>query len=310
MEETIVKTKKLKISNRPIIYRRTGAERVIYIVMFVFFLLYAIILLAPILLMVMNSFKGALEYNDDMRNHMIYALPDQFRWQNYTEAFQYIKVPIGNREVGIVEMLFNTIWMAALPPILQQFVLFGCAYAFAKYNFKIKGFMYQLNLILMMMPIFGATVATMKLYVAYGLYNQPLLLYITALTGFGGQWLMTIGFFKGISWSYAEAVFLDGGGHFTAFFKVMLPQAMQLFGVFYVLAFIGKFQEYESFLLYMPDYCTLATGMYYCQTILPRRGEQPMYYAALFMSAIPLLIIFIIFSEKIMTSVTMEGLKG
>ena len=66
MKETTMKTKKLKVNNRPVIFRRSGLEKVIFGIVFVLFLIYAIALLAPLLLMVMNSFKGALEYNDDI----------------------------------------------------------------------------------------------------------------------------------------------------------------------------------------------------------------------------------------------------
>jgi ABC-type maltose transport system permease subunit len=43
---------------------------------------------------------------------------------------------------------------------------------------------------------------------------------------------------------------------------------------------------------------------------LPRLGNTPAYYAALVISMIPLLTVFIIFSDKVMANFTVGGLKG
>ena len=305
-------TPKMKrVNKHPIIFRRqTFGEKLVFGIMFVFFVLYAIALLFPLGLMIMNSFKSALEYNDDMIMGQLYALPDKWLFSNYADAFTYIKVPIGNRDVGIPEMIWNTVWMAGGGPFVSVTTVMVTGYVFARYDFKIRSFMLKLNIALMMIPVFGVQPATMRFFIRTNLYDNPLLIFISAIQGFGGSFLLFLAFFKGIAKDYAEAAFIDGAGHFTVFFKIMVPQALGMWLVFFILAFMGSYQSYESHLLYMPSYCTLATGMYYCQTILPRRGDQPMYYAALFLSAIPILILFLTFQNSIMEKVHLGGLKG
>ena len=85
----------------------------------------------------------------------------------------------------------------------------------------------------------GTAGATFKLVSDMGIYDTPLFVVVTSLSGFGVNFLMMYGFFNSISWSYAEAVFIDGGGHFTVFFKIMLPLAFMPMLTIAIISFIG-----------------------------------------------------------------------
>ena len=90
----------------------------------------------------------------------------------------------------------------------------------------------------------------------------------------------------------------------------MLPQARSMMLVFLISAILGSYTEYESRLLFMPDWITVAVGLYYEQMILPRSGNAPAYFAALYISAIPILMFYVIFGKTFMTSLNIGGLKG
>lgn len=117
-------------------------------------------------------------------------------------------------------------------------------------------------------------------------------------------------FFKNISWEYAEAALIDGAGHFTVFFKIMLPMAVPVVGALALLNGIGAWNAYMDVLLYNPDWPTLASGLYGLSRTLPRLGNTPAYYAALVIALIPILVLFCIFSDKIMKNFSVGGLKG
>ena len=117
------------------------------------------------------------------------------------------------------------------------------------------------------------------------------------------------GIFKNISWSYAEAVFIDGGGHFTVFFKIMLPQALPAITVLLIDNAIDLWNESHTFIMYLPSTPTLATGMYYAKGEITRFG-YPLYYAGLVMTIIPPVLVFIRFSDFMMRSLSIGGLKG
>ena len=79
-----------------------------------------------------------------------------------------------------------------------------------------------------------------------------------------------------------------------------------------IMAFIGAWNDYMTMILYMPDFPTLASGLYVIEASLKRGdgGNYPVYYAALMISCIPIIVIFSVFSDIIMSNFTIGGLKG
>ena len=144
-----------------------------------------------------------------------------------------------------------------------------------------------------------------------GIYNTPQFPILTNCAGFGFNFLILYGFFSNLSWSYAEAVFIDGGGHFTVFTKIMLPQALPCIVTLFITSFITCWNDYQTLLLYMPDYPTLASGIYKIQLSIKRDGTKyPEYFAGLVIAVLPILVLFSVFSDTIMSNFTVGGLKG
>lgn len=68
----------------------------------------------------------------------------------------------------------------------------------------------------MTIPIDGSMGRTINSSAELGLYDTPFYVVATHLSGWGFNFLVMYGFFKNIS-GYAEAAFIDGGGHFLVF---------------------------------------------------------------------------------------------
>ena len=90
----------------------------------------------------------------------------------------------------------------------------------------------------------------------------------------------------------------------------MRPQVLPLMFTLGLLAFITKWNDYMSPLLYLPDMPTLATGLYRFRSIAERKFDYPSLYAGMFICLLPILIIFAIFSERLLGKVSMGGIKG
>ena len=183
-------------------------------------------------------------------------------------------------------------------------------YVIAKYKFKARGIYYGIIVFSMTIPTLGATSAIFKLYSDLNLYDTgPLLLFVTSLGAGGMNFLVMHAYFRNVPWEYAEAAFMDGAGHFMVFLRIMLPMALPAMGAIALIAGIGAWNEYMNVLMYMPSTPTLASGLYGLSTTLPRLGNTPAYYAALVIALIPILVIFCIFSDKIMRNFSVGGLK-
>ena len=60
----------------------------------------------------------------------------------------------------------------------------------------------------------------------------------------------------------------------------------------------------------MPSFITISVGLYHLSMLLPRIGETPVYFAALFMASIPIAIIYLTVGKRMMTAMNIGGLKG
>ena len=75
------------------------------------------------------------------------------------------------------------------------------------------------------LPLFGGTAATLKLYKAINFYNNPIAL-VTSIGLYGGYFFYMYSFYKSLKWEYAEAALVDGAGHYRVFFRIMLPMVI------------------------------------------------------------------------------------
>lgn len=300
-----------KVRERNILTSRGTGEKVIFAVVFVFFTIYALSLIFPIFYLFINSFQSKLDYYNNLGTEgNAFALPEVWKWENYVTALSnmFAHDSYGN-QIGLPEMFFNSLWYVVFSVGLS---ILGCSftgYALSKYDFFGRKAIYAVIIFTMTIPIIGSTGASFKLMVDLGIYNTPLVL-VTSFGGFGFNFLILYGFFKNLSWSYAEAVFIDGGGHFTVFFKVMLPMTKAPIFTLAVMAAISAWNDYNTPLLYMPDYPTVASGLYKIKESFMRVGDTPAYFAGLIMSMIPVIVLFSCCSGTIMKNFTMGGLKG
>lgn len=300
-----------KSGSESILTKRSTTEKVLFGIVFVIFALYALTLVLPFLFMFISSLKSSLEYIDDLIAGSTLGMPDEWMFSNYVLAFTQMSVQdsMGN-DVFLPQMLLNSVWYTAECIIASVGASAITGYCLSKYRFKIRGLLYGVAIFSMTIPIIGSSGAAMKLAYNLGIYNTPLYPLLTGFSGFGFNFLILYGFFSGIPWSYAEAVFMDGGGHGTTFFKIMLPQAWPAMLTLSIMTFISAWNNYMTPLLYLPDFPTMASGIYRIKLTFTRGGNYPAYYAGLLVSTLPVVLLFVCFSDVIMKNFTVGGLKG
>ena len=291
----------IKRKENKFLNRRTVPERIAFEIIFIIFAIHSLTLLVPTVWMFMSSFKGRLEYFGEP-----FALPKVWEFNNYVQAFTMLNVG----QTTFVGMIFNSLWYTVLATGVSLIMPSITGYVLSKYNFKCRTLIFSVAVACMVIPIVGATASHMKTIAFFGLYNSPFYVVVTNLGGFGGTFLVYYGFFKSVSWAYAEAAEIDGAGPFMIFFRIMIPQAVPILLTYAITGAIANWNEYNTMILYLPSYPTLASGLFEYQANMVRAADYPVYYAGLIISMIPTIILFSAFSGKIMTSLSIGGLKG
>ena len=281
-------------------------------------ILYAVSLLVPIYWMISNSFKGYIEYYETPTHTLPKHIIQGFK-ENYTFMFNKLEITRvipgkGRVTFTVWQMLQNSILFAVLSPLFSNFIYMICAYAISKYSFPGRNFLYSLGIVVMILPLMGGSASMMLLRKATGTYDNMFLMIVTGVScGFSGiTFLMFYAAFKAIPWTYAEAVFLDGGGHLTVFVKIMIPMVFPTFGVLSMLGFLSAWSNYELFLVWLPSYANLAFGLYMMQNDL--RIElgvtTPQILAAFVIISIPTAILYFSIQKFFIGSFQVGGLKG
>lgn len=115
---------------------------------------------------------------------------------------------------------------------------------------------------------------------------------------------------QNLSWTYAEAAYLDGASEAQVFFKVMIPMCISPICALAVLRAIGIWNDYNTSLLYLQKLPTLATGLYIFKSQMIYKVRMDILLAASILSIIPVLVLFLVFNKTLLDLDLGGGLKG
>lgn len=238
-----------------------------------------------------------------------------FTLGNFAEAVQkfaqQISDPeVGMRVVGYWEMTWNSVWFSVGCTLMKIISTVCFAYAVARFEFKGRKFLYAFVILQMMLPIYGQTSANYSLLLKLGLVDNPGYL-LGQGAGHGMYFLITYSFFRNLPTGYEEAAKIDGAGPFTIFAKVMLPLAKSIVSALTIMQFISNWNDYPNVLIYLKSYPTLSSALYTLKSQAFTLGLQtPSYFAGIFISILPVAVLFIVFNKQIMENVSIGGMKG
>ena len=280
--------------------RRSKTEKIVLSVVFVFFLAYAITLIFPFAWAFLSSLK-----TDDEYFEKVFAWPKRWLFSNYVHAFSEFKIG----KTTMIGMIGNSLWLTFAGTFVAIMVSSAMAYIIAKYPFRGTKLIYNTAIFTMIIPIVGNLPSMYKLVTSLNL-NNPVGIMALYAGGFGFNFIILHGFYRSVSWSYAEAAFIDGASDWQVYWQVILPQANPALISIAILSCIGIWNDYYTPFLYLKDYPTLALGIYQFEIEMTYRSNVPIYYCAILLSTLPILIVFCVFQETIMENTVAGGLKA
>lgn len=234
-------------------------------------------------------------------------------WNNYAVAFKAIHVTKNGVPLGVPILLRNSLLFAIGNAFFSVLTACIASYVLAKYNYIgwVKG-LWLIVLIQNYMPISSSLAGNIKFLHMLGLYDSMIGNWLWSCGAFGALFLLYYATWKGVSWSYAEAAFIDGASHFKTMVMIMWPMTATIFGVLCLTQFISLWNDYMTPLYYLPSYPSMAYGAWLFQFNIdePDVAVAPIQIAGLYILALPVLMIFLVFRNKLMGSLTMGGLKG
>ncbi len=168
----------------------------------------------------------------------------------------------------VLRWFVNSVKIAASASGLILLLSASCAYAFARMKFAGRSKILSALLVLQMFPLVLALVAVYSILEfigrflpAFGLDTHPGLV-LAYLGGIATHIWMIKGYFDSLPASLEESAAIDGASPLRTFLSIILPSAVPVFAVVFILAFIGLIGEYPtaSVVLQNTATWTLAVG--------------------------------------------------
>ena len=272
---------------------------------------YCFSLLLVLFWLVYTSLKSNSEYI-----YSTFSFPKRLEFKNYSEAFIKMRTPItvpqGVVSIGIGEMAFNSVIRSFSCSLIIVFCTTCVAYVVGMYDFKGRNFIFNLGIVVMILPIIGSLPSAMMIRKNLGIYDNMLLYILTCPSNvFGMNFLILIGAFKSLPKAYKESAQIDGAGHHAIFYRIYLPMILPTCAVLFILQFLGSWNDYMTPMIWLPSYPNLAYGMYYFErNAQVYEANVPTILAGFTIVMIPTTIIYIFSQKLIVSKFTVGGLKG
>ena len=287
-----------------------GIDKTIRTILWVILIVYCVSLLILPIWMFLTSLKDPLEYATSA-----FAFPKSFNFDNYKSVFEKLQITIDYQTTYTLWDMAGFSILYSVGVSLMSVILTTCmAYVIAKYKFPGRNFLYSLGIVIMIIPIVGNLPSAMVMRKALGTYDNIVLTILTSpCTAFSGLYFLLLhGAFKQLPWDYAEAVFVDGGGHYSAFFRMYLPMILPTMTVIFVLNLLGAWNDYMTFMLWLPSTPNLAYGLYLFQGVSRALYKSSIteIMAGFTLVIIPTVIMYLASQKLILSKFTVGGLKG
>lgn len=293
------------------LFERSWASCILFGLALVMLVLIVFAQVYPLLWMINTSLRTDIEVFINM-----FGPPNALHFENYSSVWDLIGVDVfiegyGYVRYNIGRLLGNSVLIAVLMPIKGTVSSVITAYIIAKYKFKGSGILVGINIFVMILPIVGSLPSQLKIYNVLGMYDNFVMQALLGASPFGFGLLVYIGMFKGVPDAYLEAARIDGAGHFRTFVQIALPPVLPTVAVFYLLAVLGSWNDYQTPLMWLPSYANLAYGMFQFQYDTAKYASTlPQIMAGFVIVSVPS-VIFYFCNQKLITSKMMVGgLKG
>lgn len=268
----------------------------------IFLILLVIFSILPMAWMLITSLKtgfAAMQYPPQW-------WPAEITFESYWRLIDPSS-PVGQ---DFLRYFWNSMWVSTLSTILAVVVAVPAAYAFSRFSFPGRNFLFFAVLLRNMFPAVVFLVPLFILMRILGLAGTHGSLLITYLT-FGlplAIWLLK-GFYDNIPIQLEQAARIDGATRFQAFLLIVMPLSTPGIIATAIYSFIGAWNEYIYAYTFLQkhDQMTLPVGIQ--RFFSENATDWPGLMAATFMMSVPVVVLFLVLQRYFVRALTEGAVK-
>ena len=274
------------------------------------------IFIYPILYMISTSFMD----RNDLLDSSVKWLPSSLYIQNYIAAA---------KSMDFWKTLGKGVIIAGVPTICNVLIGMIVGYGFARYDFKLKKLFMGILLFSYILPDQVTMIPTYVLYNDMGILGTIWTFVLPALFGNGINSAIFIlifySFFKQVPKVLMEAAYIDGAGHFKAFFKIAIPSAVPAIITVFLFSFVWYWNESYLTEMYVQG---LTTKSEWTNLVIQLKNFDSNYstrattgdmatslnesvrMAATSLSILPLFLMYLVLQRQFIESIDRTGITG
>lgn len=291
----------MRVHTAPHVFWRTrrGQARLASLAVVIILLAGSTLVLIPFFWMISTSLKQASQ---------VYLAPPIWfpnppQWGNYVQAVTRVPFHL---------YAWNTTIIVGLVTIGTLLSCSLSAYGFARLSAPGKNTIFMLLLSTLMLPGAVTLVPTYLLFNALGWVGSFLPLIVPAYFGSAFFIFLMRQFYLTIPRELEEAATIDGANVYQIWWGIMMPLSYPVLATVVVFTFVGTYNDFFTPLIYLTDESkrTIAVALSYFQGS-PRIGPQMhLLMAAVTISIVPPLILFVLAQRYFVRGIVMTGIKG
>lgn len=268
------------------------------IIVFILLSLFALVQLFPLYWLLTYSLKS----NVEIFGENVVGLPQTWRWINYVKALS---------DGGIFTYFMNSVFYSLVTVMVTGIITAMAAYAIARMKWKLKGLVFTIFTLGIMIPTQAALLPLFQVLDKLGLkggYMGLLIPYIAFAIPM--SIMILVGFYKGIPKELEEAAYIDGSGIFRCFVLIILPITKPALATATIFTFLGSWNElmFANTLVDSSKYRTLPVG------IMSFAGQYSTDWgligAGMVIATLPTILIYFLLSNQVQESLVMGAVKG
>lgn len=203
-----------------------------------------------------------------------------------------------------------SLYVGVMSTLLTLLFCSMAGYAFAIYQFRFKSALFGLVMATMLIPAFLGMIPSFMIMDALDWIDQPRALYVPAAAPAMGIFLMRQYIDSTIPRELIEAARMDGCSELGIYWRIVVPLLGPVFGTLGLITFIASWNNFIGPLIVMRsvDMYTFPLALRSVQS--PVDTEWGALMAGSVVAVLPLLVIFIFSSKRLIAGLTSGAVKG
>lgn len=257
--------------------------------------IFSAIIVIPIIIIALNSFKNVRESNS-----MDFHLPSVWEFSNYLDVIKRGNLLIGFR---------NSFSYALISTLLLLAVTLPCAFILQRRASRLYRILYYVLIIGIALPL--NNIALMKVMVGLHLMNTRTGIYLLyAAIGLPLSVFIAHGFMSGIPRELDEAAVIDGCNAWNLFLKVILPLLKPVASTLFILNFLNTWNDFTMAIYFLNGSDKMPVTLSVYNFFGQYQKSWNLVCADIMLTALPVLVVYLFAQKYIIQGLTSGAVKG